>query len=32
MRLALRTVSDYLRRWSFTPQRPITDPAAKFRD
>ena len=21
--LALRTVSDYLRRWSFTPQRPI---------
>ena len=32
VRLALRTVSDYLRRWSFTPQRPITDPAAKFRD
>jgi transposase len=23
VRLALRTVSDYLRRWSFTPQRPI---------
>ena len=23
VQLALRTVSDYLRRWSFTPQRPI---------
>jgi transposase len=23
VRLALRTVSDYLRRWGFTPQRPI---------
>ena len=23
VRLALRTVSDYLRRWRFTPQRPI---------
>jgi transposase len=23
VRLALRTVSDYLHRWSFTPQRPI---------
>jgi transposase len=23
VRLALRTVSDYLRRWNFTPQRPI---------
>jgi transposase len=23
VRLALRTVSDYLRRWDFTPQRPI---------
>ena len=23
VRLALRTVSDYLRRWGFTPQRPV---------
>jgi transposase len=23
VRLALRTVSDYLRRWRFTPQRPV---------